>query len=186
MEPPTGVLPDWQVVCEVSARMGYAMQYSHPRRSWMIAQLAPLFAGSRTIGWTCREGLQWPVPSTAHPGTSLMHEQSFPKGEHGLFRWSISARRGAQRILSAGADHRPHLCSITIVARRPGAPTSCRSSIPMCWRCMPATRLGWQLRDGELVRPISARGGGTAAHCGERPCAAGRTVHEVFIFPTRM
>jgi predicted molibdopterin-dependent oxidoreductase YjgC len=45
-----------------------------------IAQLAPLFAGVSYDRLDMPEGLQWPVPSTAHPGTSLMHEQSFPKG----------------------------------------------------------------------------------------------------------
>ena len=30
METPQGIKPDWQVICELSTRMGYAMQYEHP------------------------------------------------------------------------------------------------------------------------------------------------------------
>ncbi len=82
VEPPEGVLPDWQVVCEVSARMGYPMQYSHPSAIMdEIAQLAPLFAGVSFDRLDAPEGLQWPVPSKDHPGTVLMHDVSFPKGK---------------------------------------------------------------------------------------------------------
>ena len=81
VEPPDGVLPDWQVVCEVSARMGYHMWYGHPSAIMdEIAQLAPMFAGVSFDRLEAPEGLQWPVPSKEHPGTSLMHERSFPKG----------------------------------------------------------------------------------------------------------
>ncbi|MBS0169008.1 MAG: formate dehydrogenase subunit alpha [Nitrospira sp.] len=82
VEPPTGVLPDWQVVCEVSARMGYPMQYSHPSAIMdEIAQLTPLFAGVSYDRLDRPDALQWPVPSKDHPGTPLMHEASFPKGK---------------------------------------------------------------------------------------------------------
>ena len=82
VEPPDGVLPDWQVVCEVSARMGYPMRYSHPSAIMdEIAQLAPMFAGVSFDRLDAADGLQWPVPSKEHPGTSLMHERSFPKGK---------------------------------------------------------------------------------------------------------
>lgn len=82
VEPPADLLPDWQVVCEVSARMGYPMQYSHPSAIMdEIAQLAPMFAGVSFDRLDAPGGLQWPVPSKEHPGTSLMHEQSFPKGK---------------------------------------------------------------------------------------------------------
>lgn len=81
VEPPNGILPDWQVVCEVSARMGYPMGYGHPSAIMdEIAQLTPIFSGVSYDRLEGPEGLQWPVPSTEHPGTSLMHERSFPKG----------------------------------------------------------------------------------------------------------
>ncbi|MFM8552388.1 MAG: formate dehydrogenase subunit alpha [Nitrospiraceae bacterium] len=81
VDPPAGVLPDWQVVSEVATRMGYPMHYAHPSEIMdEIAQLTPSLAGvsyARLEG----EGLQWPVPSSAHPGTALMHGERFPRGK---------------------------------------------------------------------------------------------------------
>nr|MBI3614824.1 formate dehydrogenase subunit alpha [Nitrospirota bacterium] len=81
VDPPEGVLPDWQVVSEVATRMGYPMRYGHPSEIMdEIAQLTPALAGvsyERLDG----EGLQWPVPSPDHPGTALMHGDRFPRGK---------------------------------------------------------------------------------------------------------
>jgi formate dehydrogenase major subunit len=81
VDPPEGVLSDWRVVGEVATRMGYPMSYGHPSEIMdEIAQLTPTLAGvsyERLEG----EGLQWPVPSAAHPGTALMHGDRFPRGK---------------------------------------------------------------------------------------------------------
>jgi predicted molibdopterin-dependent oxidoreductase YjgC len=153
------VLPDWQVVCEVSARMGYAMQYSHPSAIMdEIAQLAPLFAGVSYDRLDMPEGLQWPVPSTAHPGTSLMHEQSFPKGR---------ARFIPVEYLPPGEAPSESYPLVLITGRilqhyNCGAQTR-RTDIMQVVdtdvlevHAGDAARLA--LRDGELVRLISARG----------------------------
>lgn len=81
VDPPSGVLPDWQVVCEVSRRMGYPMSYRDPSEIMAeIAQLAPMFAGLSFERLESPESLQWPVPAMTHPGTALMHQEAFPKG----------------------------------------------------------------------------------------------------------
>lgn len=81
VEPPDGVLADWQVVCEVSARMGYPMRYAHPSEIMdEIARLVPSWAGVSYDRLERPEGLQWPVPSVDHPGTPRMHEARFPRG----------------------------------------------------------------------------------------------------------
>jgi formate dehydrogenase major subunit len=82
VDPPNGILPDWQVVCEVATRMGYPMAYSHPSEIMdEIARLTPIFAGVSYDRLESHAGLQWPVLSAAHPGTSLMHHETFPKGK---------------------------------------------------------------------------------------------------------
>ncbi|WP_447601436.1 formate dehydrogenase subunit alpha [Nitrospira sp. Nam80] len=82
MEPPDGILPDWQVVCEVAARMGYPMAYAHPADIMMeIARLTPMWAGVSYERLEQAGGLQWPVPTALHPGTALMHGDKFPKGK---------------------------------------------------------------------------------------------------------
>ncbi|HSA62169.1 MAG TPA: formate dehydrogenase subunit alpha [Nitrospiraceae bacterium] len=82
VDPPNGILPDWRVVCEVSNRMGYPMPYQHPSEIMdEIAQLTPMFAGVSYDRLENPGGLQWPVPSPSHPGTALMHQDTFPKGK---------------------------------------------------------------------------------------------------------
>ncbi|MEQ1793775.1 MAG: formate dehydrogenase subunit alpha [Nitrospira sp.] len=82
VDPPQGVLPDWQVVCEVSTRMGYPMSYRHPSEIMdEIARLTPMFAGVSYDRLESPDGLQWPVPAAGHEGTALMHRDRFPKGK---------------------------------------------------------------------------------------------------------
>ncbi len=82
VDPPNGILPDWQVVCEVSSRMGYPMSYRHPSEIMdEIATLVPMFAGVSYERLDSPAGLQWPVPSPSHQGTALMHQETFPRGK---------------------------------------------------------------------------------------------------------
>jgi formate dehydrogenase major subunit len=81
VDPPNGVLPDWQVVCEVATRMGYPMRYAHPSEIMdEIARLTPSLAGVSYDRLERAPGLQWPVPSREHRGTPLMHADRFPRG----------------------------------------------------------------------------------------------------------
>jgi formate dehydrogenase major subunit len=81
VDPPDGILPDWQVVGEVSTRMGYPMTYAHPSEIMdEIAQLTPIFGGLSYDRLEQPDGLQWPVLNSSHDGTSLMHHETFPKG----------------------------------------------------------------------------------------------------------
>lgn len=82
VDPPHGVLPDWQVVCEVLTRMGYPMSYRHPSDIMdEIARLTPMSAGVSYDRLEAPDGLQWPVPAVGHGGTALMHRDRFPKGK---------------------------------------------------------------------------------------------------------
>jgi formate dehydrogenase major subunit len=81
MDPPAGIPPDWQVVCEVANRMGYPMRYDHPSQVMdEIARLTPAMRGISYERLDREPGLQWPVPDAGHPGTAIMHQQTFPKG----------------------------------------------------------------------------------------------------------
>jgi len=80
MEPPAGVLPESQVICEVATRMGYPMHYDHPSQIMdEIALLTPTMRGISYERLERKPGLQWPVPEWSHPGTAVMHEGIFPR-----------------------------------------------------------------------------------------------------------
>lgn len=77
--------PDWQIICEISMRMGYKMDYPSPKEIWdEIASLTPMLAG---INYARIEqnGIQWPCPETKHPGTKFLHEGKFPRGPGKFF-----------------------------------------------------------------------------------------------------
>lgn len=82
VDPPAGILPDWRVFCEVATRMGYPMRYDHPSQVMEeIARLTPTMRGITYERLDRGPGLQWPVPDRGHPGTSIMHQERFPRGK---------------------------------------------------------------------------------------------------------
>ncbi len=82
VDPPAGILPDWRVFCEVATRMGYPMRYDHPSQVMEeIARLTPTMRGITYERLDREPGLQWPVPDAGHPGTSIMHQERFPRGK---------------------------------------------------------------------------------------------------------
>jgi len=74
---PIGGMAEWQVICELSTRMGYPMRYNHPSEIMdEISSLTPSYAGvsfSRLEG----KGIQWPCPSKDHAGTKTLYTERF-------------------------------------------------------------------------------------------------------------
>ncbi len=71
---------DWQVISEVSTKMGYPMSYTESAEIMEeLAGLVPQYAGVRheRLG---NNDLMWPVPDTDHSGTRVLYGESFPRG----------------------------------------------------------------------------------------------------------
>ncbi|MBU1877425.1 MAG: molybdopterin-dependent oxidoreductase, partial [Chloroflexi bacterium] len=87
--PPVGdSKPDWQIVCELAKRMGAPgrWDYGHPSEIMAeIAALTPIYGGVTYERLEQVGGLQWPCPSTDHPGTPILHTTKFSRGK-GLFQ----------------------------------------------------------------------------------------------------
>ncbi len=84
IDPPGDARQDWEIICDVSTRMGYKMKYDHPSQIMEeIASLTPQYGG---IDYDRIEenGLQWPCPNKQHPGTPVLHVGKFSRGK-GLF-----------------------------------------------------------------------------------------------------
>lgn len=81
VEPPGEARADWEILCAVSAAMGYPMSYRSPSQVFdEMAALSPVFGGlsHARIG---ERGLQWPCPTPDHPGTRFLHEDRFTRGK---------------------------------------------------------------------------------------------------------
>jgi formate dehydrogenase major subunit len=73
--------PDWQIMCEVARTMGaQGFEYSGPEAIWNEVRALCEGARGMTYARLDRGGLQWPCPSEDHPGTSLLHRDTFAIG----------------------------------------------------------------------------------------------------------
>lgn len=74
IEPIGASRPDWRIICDLAARLGYPMNYGEPEEVMAeIASLTPVYAGV-SYPRLDAAGLQWPVPAADHPGTKYLHE----------------------------------------------------------------------------------------------------------------
>jgi formate dehydrogenase major subunit len=80
VDPPGEARTDWEAICAVASAMGTPMPYNDSSQIMdEIATLTPPLAGvsyARLEG----NGLQWPVLNRSHPGTSVLHQDTFPRG----------------------------------------------------------------------------------------------------------
>ena len=80
VEAPGEARADWEIICDLSGRLGYEMDYGSPEEIFEeIRSLTPAYAGI-TYDRIEVTGLQWPVPDIDHPGTRYLHEGFFPRG----------------------------------------------------------------------------------------------------------
>jgi formate dehydrogenase alpha subunit len=79
-DPPGEARQEWKVICEMLRRMNVPADYSSPAEVMdEIASLTPIYGGI-SYGHLGQKGLQWPCPSSDHPGTEILHSEKFSIG----------------------------------------------------------------------------------------------------------
>ncbi|NLN08729.1 MAG: formate dehydrogenase subunit alpha, partial [Methanoculleus thermophilus] len=76
--PPGEAKEDWQIICELAARMGYEKQFSFKSPEEIfneIAAVTPSYHGMSYARLEKPEALHWPCPSEDHPGTPILHRE---------------------------------------------------------------------------------------------------------------
>jgi predicted molibdopterin-dependent oxidoreductase YjgC len=77
IDPIEGSRPDWQILCELSRRMGYEMNYASPKEIMdEIASLTPSYGGI-TYDRLESGGLRIPCPTKDNPGTEFLWGETF-------------------------------------------------------------------------------------------------------------
>ena len=72
---------DWEVIRDVSTRMGFKMDYrSLEDIVDEINKLVPQYAGITFKRLMNGDKLQWPCPNPEHPGTKFLHRDKFSRG----------------------------------------------------------------------------------------------------------
>ncbi len=159
VEPPGDVRTDWEIICALATRMGYAMEYSNAEAIFTeIGMVTPSYAGM-DYERLAKGGIQWPCPTKEHPGTKFLHKDRFVRGK-GLFHaieWIPPAEPTDTEY--------PFLLTTGRVLYQYHTGTMTRRSVGLNERCPEclieistedAARL--HIRDGEKVRVRSRRG----------------------------
>ena len=79
--------PDWQILSEVARTMGTAgFAFTGPEEIWN--EVRALCEGARGMTYARLDvnGLQWPCPTEAHPGTPILHRDAFALGPRAALR----------------------------------------------------------------------------------------------------
>jgi predicted molibdopterin-dependent oxidoreductase YjgC len=84
IDPPGQARDDWRIICDISTRMGYSMSYDSPLAIMEeIRTVTPSYAGI-AYDRIKNEGIHQPCFHEAHPGTPILHKESFV-GDKGRF-----------------------------------------------------------------------------------------------------
>ena len=82
IEPIGNSKPDWWIICQIAQRLGAkGFDYSHP--SDIMEEIRTLTPSYNGISYQRleNEGLQWPCPVDGHPGTPILHTNTFVRGK---------------------------------------------------------------------------------------------------------
>ncbi|MBN2060089.1 MAG: molybdopterin-dependent oxidoreductase [Deltaproteobacteria bacterium] len=80
INPAGQAMADWEIIRDLSKQMGYEMNYSSPEEIFNeIRRLTPPYQGI-SYQRIEEDGIKWPCPDEAHPGTEHLHQDSFPIG----------------------------------------------------------------------------------------------------------
>ena len=78
-DPPGEAKPDWQIICELGAWMGYEEQFTYKSPEEVFNEVAAVTPSYHGISYPRLDpdGLHWPCPTAEHPGTPILHREKF-------------------------------------------------------------------------------------------------------------
>ena len=159
VEAPGLARSDWEIIADLSGRMGYPMNYASAEEIMNeIRRVTPSYGGI-TYERIEKEGLQWPCPNASHPGTKFLHRDRFSRGQ-GLFH-AIEYIPPAElpddaypMILTTGRVlYHYHTGTMTRMARGPSE--RCPESLV---EINPADARRLEIEEGQFVKVTSRRG----------------------------
>jgi len=162
--PPGQAKLDWQIIAELSAKMGYAAQFPWKTSEDVFTEMTevtPSYHGMNYARLSRPEALHWPCPTTEHPGTPILHigKCSHPDGL-GVFHaieWKAPAEVPDEEypfILTTGrCIWHWHTGSMTRRSKH------LNEEVPTGWiEINPEDAKALNVVDGEMVKATSRRG----------------------------
>ena len=161
LEPAGSSKADWEIVCGVARAMGRGelFNFVSPEEVWDEVRVVWPAGRGMTYARMDEGGLQWPCPSEDHPGTEVLHAESFPHQT----RTALRRVEYAPTCEKADAEY-PFLLNTgralyqfnagTMTMRTPNSSLRPRD----CLDISPDDAARLALRDGERVRLLSRYG----------------------------
>lgn len=162
VEAPGQARPDYEILLDLAKRMGYDLgRYSGPSEIFdEIARVAPIFAG---INYQRIEhqGIQWPCPTTDHPGTPTLFLEGFktPNGKAHLVpveHIEPSEHQSSDQPFLLNTGRNLYQYHTSTMSRRSPALTEYSNSSYVLMHPEDAQQQG--LEDGSKIRLINSRG----------------------------
>jgi formate dehydrogenase major subunit len=99
IEPVGQSKPDWKIICAIAEAMGKGKFFRYNSAEEIWNEIRAVWPAGRGITYQGLEngGLQWPCPVEGHPGTEVMHIDSFPLGTKAALR-RIPFRRTEEKV----------------------------------------------------------------------------------------
>ena len=88
IEPVGQAKPDWEIICATAQKMGQGAFFSYGSAAEIWDEIRSVWGAARGITYARLEagGLQWPCPAEEHPGTEMLHAETFPLGKTAALR----------------------------------------------------------------------------------------------------
>ena len=161
LEPLRHSKPDWQIICEVAKAMGFKEQFDFrfPEEIWNEVRTVWKAGAGISYDRIASAGLQWPCPSENHPGTAILHTETFPHGQRApLKRVEFAATAETTNaefpfLLTTGRTLYQFNAG-TMTMRTPNAKLRETDTLDIA----PADARRLDLRDGDRVRVRSRHG----------------------------
>ena len=88
IEAPGEARADWEPLCAVARAMGRGEGFAFRSAEEIWEEIRQVWPGGHGITYARldRAGIQWPCPDEGHPGTSLLHTETFASGPRASLR----------------------------------------------------------------------------------------------------
>ena len=179
VEPPGQCRPDWQIIADLSCRLGHEMHYDSPEEIFdEMRTLVPQYAGI-TYERIDKVGLQWPCPDDRAPGHAGSCTPAASPAARACCRASSTRRRpscaatSTRILLTTGRM----LYHYNIMTRHSANLEALRPHELAQINPLDAERLG--LGEGDMARVTLAARLDHDARDGHRHGARGRRVHDL-------
>lgn len=75
--------PDWEIICDLGRAMGHGRHFDFHSAEEVWNEIRRVWPAGAGISYERMEvrGLQWPCPSEDHPGTTILHGETFSSGK---------------------------------------------------------------------------------------------------------